>query len=114
MLSTGRAVAFAMDDILLRSLLAATPDRADFRISDDTLTVEPYAIGLKRDDPVFKRLVDGAIVDLYRRGEIHEIYRKWFQAPIPPKGLNLQMPMSEPVKRIFQNPTDASDPRLYR
>jgi glutamate/aspartate transport system substrate-binding protein len=118
LLATGRAVAFAMDDVLLKSLLATTAEGAsagaDFQILDEALTVEPYAISMRRDDPVFKRLVDGVITQLYHSGQIHALYRKWFQSPIPPKGLNLMMPMSEALKRVIQNPTDASDPRLYR
>jgi len=114
MVGTGRAAAFAMDDVLLKSLVAAAPDGADYRIADEALTLEPYGIPMKRDDPAFKQLVDGVITDLYRSGEIHEIYRRWFQFPLPPKGLNLQLPMSEALKRVIQHPTDASDPRLYR
>jgi glutamate/aspartate transport system substrate-binding protein len=114
MVGTGRAVAYAMDDVLLKSLLANAPDGADYRIADEALTLEPYAIGMKRDDPVFKQLVDAVIVELYRRGEIEAIYRRWFQSPIPPRGVNLQLPMSESLKRVIQHPTDASDPRLYR
>ncbi|MBU6259964.1 MAG: amino acid ABC transporter substrate-binding protein [Burkholderiales bacterium] len=110
----GRAVAYAMDDVLLRSLLANAPDAADYRISDQALTLEPYAIGMKRDDPVFKQLVDGVITDLYRRGAIEAIYRKWFESPIPPRGVNLKLPMSASLRRVIAHPTDASDPRLYR
>jgi len=114
LMATGRAVAFAMDDVLLRSLQAAQPNADDFRISEEALTVEPYAITLRRDDAVFKRLVDSVIIELFRSGEIRALYRKWFESPIPPRGLNLQMPMTEALQRVFQNPTDASDPRLYR
>ncbi|MFZ2989792.1 amino acid ABC transporter substrate-binding protein [Ideonella sp.] len=114
MVGTGRAVAYAMDDVLLHSLIAAAPDGADYRVADEALTTEPYAIGMKRDDPVFKRLVDQVIVDLYRSGEIHAIYRRWFESPLPESGINLQLPMSATLKRVVQSPTDASDPRLYR
>lgn len=115
MVGTGRAVAFAMDDVLLRSLVAATPHGDTlYRIADEALTLEPYAIVLQRDDPVFKQLVDDVIVGLYRSGEIATIYRRWFQAPIPPRGMNLALPMSESLKRVIAHPTDASDPRLYR
>ncbi|NDY93036.1 amino acid ABC transporter substrate-binding protein [Ideonella livida] len=114
LLATGRAVAFAMDDVLLKSMIATQPEAAAYQIVEEPLTVEPYAIGLRRDDAVFKRLVDGVIVDLFRSGAIHALYRNWFQSPIPPKGINLQMPMSEALKRVVANPTDASDPRLYR
>ncbi|HSI51446.1 MAG TPA: transporter substrate-binding domain-containing protein [Ideonella sp.] len=114
LLTNGRAVAYAMDDVLLHSMLADAPDAASYLIANDALTTEPYAIGLKRDDPVFKQLVDGVIVELFKSGEIQGIYRKWFESPIPPKGTNLNLPMSDSLKRVIQHPTDASDPRLYR
>jgi glutamate/aspartate transport system substrate-binding protein len=114
MVLNDRAVAFAMDDVLLRSLQANASNPGDFSISEDALSVEPYGIGLPKDDPVFKQLVDGVLVDLYRSGEIHAIYRKWFQLPIPPKGINLQLPMSEALKRAIAQPTDDPDPARYR
>lgn len=114
MVQTGRAVAFAMDDVLLRSLIASAPHPADYSISDEALSVEPYGIGLPKDDPVFKQLVDGVLIGLYRSGEIHAIYRKWFQSPIPPKGINLQLPMSESLRRAIEQPTDSPLPQSYR
>jgi glutamate/aspartate transport system substrate-binding protein len=114
MVLNDRAVAFAMDDVLLRSLQANAPNPGDYSISEETLSVEPYGIGLPKDDPVFKQLVDSVLVDLFRSGEIHAIYRKWFQLPIPPKGINLQLPMSESLKRAISQPTDDPDPARYR
>lgn len=114
LLQTGRARAFMMDDVLLRSLLAQLPSAADYVISDQALTVEPYGIGLNRDDPDFKKLVDEVLTGLYRSGEIFAIYKRWFESPIPPKGLNLKMPMSEAFKRVIANPTDTPDPAFYR
>lgn len=114
MVQNDRALAFAMDDVLLRSLQANAANPGDYSISEEALTVEPYGIGLPRDDPGFKQLVDGVLAELYRSGEIHAIYRKWFQSPIPPKGINLQLPMSEPLKRAIANPTDSPDPLVYR
>lgn len=114
MVQTDRALAFAMDDVLLKSLQANAANPGDYSISEEALTVEPYGIGLPRDDASFKQLVDGVLAELYRSGEIHTIYRKWFQSPIPPKGINLQLPMSEPLKRAIANPTDSPDPLVYR
>jgi len=114
MVLNDRAVAFAMDDVLLRSLQATASNPGDYAISDEALSVEPYGIGLPKDDPVFKQLVDGVLVDLYRNGEIHVIYRKWFQLPVPPKGINLQLPMSDALKRVIAHPTDDPDPARYR
>ena len=110
----GEALAFAMDDVLLRNVLAAAPDRDDYTISDEPLTVEPYAIGLPRGDALYKQLVDDAIVALYRSGEIRTIYRKWFESPIPNRGMNFELPMSKALERAIAQPTDSPDPRVYR
>jgi len=114
MVQNDRAAAFAMDDVLLRSLQATAANPDDYSISDETLSVEPYGIGLPRDDSAFKQIVDGVLIELYRSGEIHAIYRKWFQSPIPPKGINLQLPMSDALKRAIAHPTDDPDPQRYR
>lgn len=115
MLKSGRASAFLMDDVLLRALVAQQgPGADDYRISDQSLTVEPYAIGLRRGDPQFKALVDEVLAGLYRSGEIHAIYRRWFESPLPPSGLNLKLPMSAAFRRVIANPTDSPDPERYR
>ena len=113
MVQTDRAVAYAMDDVLLYGLVAAANDPQAYAISDEKLSVEPYGIALTKDDPAFKALVDGVIVGLFRSGEIHTIYRRWFESPIPPKGLNLRLPMSRALQRVIAQPTDSSDPKQY-
>lgn len=114
MVTTDRALAFAMDDVLLRGLLATVRNANDYEISDEALSIEPYGIGMKRDDPVFKQLVDGVLIALFRSGEIQTIYQRWFMSPIPPKGVNLKMPMSRALERVIQAPTDSPDPAHYR
>ncbi|MFG6431080.1 amino acid ABC transporter substrate-binding protein [Roseateles sp. LYH14W] len=115
MLRSGRAAAFLMDDVLLRALLAQQgPGADDYRISDQALTVEPYAIGLRKGDPQFKALVDEVLAGLYRSGEIHAIYRRWFESPLPASGLNLKLPMSAAFRRVIAQPTDSPDPERYR
>ena len=109
------ASAFLMDDVILRAVLAQQgPGADDYRISDTALTIEPYAIGLRKNDPQFKALVDGVLAGLYRSGEIHAIYRRWFEQPLPLQGLNLKLPMSAAFRRVIANPTDSPDPERYR
>jgi glutamate/aspartate transport system substrate-binding protein len=114
MMDTGRAVAFIMDDILLAGLVAnhATPDK--FSVSKDALSVEPYGIMLRKDDPAFKKVVDSAMMGLMKSGEINKIYAKWFQNPIPPRNINLNIPMSDALKKVIANPTDSPDPAVYQ
>jgi glutamate/aspartate transport system substrate-binding protein len=114
MVETGRAVAFVMDDILLYSLAASSRNPNDFAIGKEALSVEPYGIMLRKDDPEFKKLVDAAMTKVYKSGEINAIYDKWFLKPIPPKGLNLNVPMSDLFKKVVANPTSSGDPADYK
>jgi len=114
MVETDRAAAFAMDDILLYSLVAGSKAPSDYLISAEALSVEPYGIMIRKDDPAFKKVGDDAIAALFKSGEINTIYAKWFQAPIPPKNINLNLPMSEPLKKVIAKPTDSGDPVAYQ
>ena len=93
-----RAVAFGMDDILLFGLKANSKDPASLEVVGDSLQVEPYACMMRKDDPEFKKLVDGTIARLMKSGEFTKMYDKWFMSPIPPKGVNLNLPMSPQLK----------------
>src|SRR3978361_1820656 len=89
MVESDRAVAFVMDDILLASFVASSKDPAAYIISTDAFSKpEPYGIMLRKDDPAFKKVVDGATAALYQSPEGAKIYEKWFMQKIPPKGLN--------------------------
>lgn len=103
---SGRAAAFPMDDILLYGLRANSKSPADFEIVGEFLSYDPYAIMLRKDDPQFKKLADDTIVGLFKSGEINKIYAKWFQAPIPPKNVNLDVPMSEGLREAIKSPND--------
>jgi glutamate/aspartate transport system substrate-binding protein len=114
MVETGRAVAFVMDDILLYSLAAQSRNPKDYEISAIALSVEPYGIMLRKDDTEFKKVVDAAMTNIYKSGEISKIYDKWFLKPVPPKGINLNVPMSEQFKKVIANPTSSGDPNDYK
>jgi ABC-type amino acid transport substrate-binding protein len=95
MVESGRAVAFGMDDILLYGLRASSQNPASLAVVGEPIQVEPYAIMLRLDDPAFKKLVDGTLANLMKSGEFTKLYAKWFTSPIPPKGINLNAPMSK-------------------
>jgi len=114
MVETGRAKAFLMDDILLAGLVANSKNPSEFHISSESLGVEPYSLMLRRDDPEFKKLVDDTMTKLFKSGEIEKIYNKWFMSPIPPKNINLNVPISDSLKKVFANPTDSADPNDYK
>jgi glutamate/aspartate transport system substrate-binding protein len=114
MVETGRAAAFVMDDILLYSLTAQSRNPGDYAISAEATSVEPYGIMLRKDDAGFKKVVDAAMVNIYKSGQINGMYEKWFLKPIPPRGLNLNIPMPEQFKKVVANPTDSGDPAVYK
>ena len=101
-----RALAFAMDDILLFGLMANSKNPAALEVVGDSLQVEPYACMVRKDDPEFKKLVDNTINRLMKSGEFARMYTKWFMSPIPPKGVNLNLPMSEQLKNNLKTPSD--------
>lgn len=107
MLETDRAIAFVMDDNLLAGLIATSKSPDSYAIVGETLSIEPIAIMFRRDDPEFKKLVDATVAGLMKSGEVDRLYAKWFMSPIPPRKVNLQFPMSDTLKRLIQNPSDA-------
>jgi glutamate/aspartate transport system substrate-binding protein len=114
MVETDRAAAFFMDDILLASLVAGAKAPADYVIGSEAYSIEPYGIMLRRDDPAFQKVADNATAQLYKSGQIMSIYDKWFQKPIPPKNINLSLPVSPQLKNEFANPTNSGDPAVYK
>jgi glutamate/aspartate transport system substrate-binding protein len=113
MVETGRAVAFVMDDILLASLAASSRSPGDYEISALALSVEPYGIMVRKDDKAFKAVADKAMSDTYKSGQINAIYSKWFEKPVPPKNINLMLPMGAAFKKVVANPTSSGDPKAY-
>jgi glutamate/aspartate transport system substrate-binding protein len=106
MVQSGRAAAFVMDDVLLAGLIANAKDPKEFAIVGEALRVEPYGIMIRKDDPQFKALVDKTLTGLMKSGEIVKIYDKWFMNPVPPKGVNMNLPMSKELKDAIANPND--------
>lgn len=105
-LQSGKADAFIMDDVLLYSLRAASGTPEKFEVTRDKLNIEPLAIMFSKDDPELKRLIDREISRLIVEGEIQRIYRRWFESPIPPKNINLALPMGYLLRDSFKAPTD--------
>jgi glutamate/aspartate transport system substrate-binding protein len=114
MVETDRAVAFIMDDILLASLIASSKDPKAYAVSADAFSLpEPYGIMVRKDDPAFKKVADAATSALFKSPEGTALYAKWFTSAIPPKGLNLNAPMTAAMKKQFANPSDSADPAAY-
>ena len=105
-LETGRAVAFMMDDALLYGEIAKAKKPGDWLVTGTAQSKEAYGCMLRKDDPEFKRLVDASLTKAMTSGDAEKIYAKWFMSPIPPKGLNLNMTLSDEMKAAYKAPND--------
>jgi len=106
MVQNDRAVAYAMDDIILFGLIANSKDPASLEVVGEALQVEPYACMVRKNDPAFKALVDGVITGLMKSGDFEKLYTKWFMSPIPPKNISLNLPMSQQLRDNLKAQSD--------
>ncbi|VVE36654.1 Glutamate/aspartate import solute-binding protein [Pandoraea pneumonica] len=99
-----RVQAMALDDVLLQGLRTTTKRPDAFRVVGPPLSDAPeyYALVLRRDDPAFKALVDAALMDIFRSGEMARLQGRWFQNPTPPHGVNLHMLPSPEVQALWE------------
>lgn len=105
MLDSGAADAFVMDDNLLAGLVANAADPGKYLLLTEPLDYQPIAIMFRKDDPAFKALVDGVVKGMMKTGEIDQLYERWFDKPIPPKGVTLNFPLTAMLKQMFQYPS---------
>jgi glutamate/aspartate transport system substrate-binding protein len=114
MLETGRAAAYVLDDVQLAVAIARSKDPSAYIISGEAFSkAEPYGIMLRKDDAAFKAVADRATAELYRSPEIEAIYKKWFESPVPPNGLNFKTPMTAVLRNAYAHPSDSPDPASY-
>jgi glutamate/aspartate transport system substrate-binding protein len=101
MLASGKADAFANDDVQLYGMLADKKAASDFRVVGDFLTYADYALMFRKDDPDFAEVVERAFHRLAGSREIVAIYERWFLKPLP-SGVRLNLPMSPHLEEIFR------------
>jgi glutamate/aspartate transport system substrate-binding protein len=105
-LETGRAAAFMVDDVLLAGerMKAKHPD--DWVIVGTPQSREAYGCMMRKDDPQFQQYVDKVFSKVMTSGEAERIYKKWFQSPVPPKGLNMNLALSPELAADYKHPND--------
>lgn len=104
LLESGKADAWITDDILLAAYRAQSADPTRYVLLDKRHTIEPLALMHRKDDPAFERAVDAEVAQLFRSGLVQLLYRRWFQQPVPPRNVNLDLPPSRLLKEIFRTP----------
>ncbi len=95
---SGRADAYASDDVLLYGLISKSKDPSEFQVTGRFLSYDPYGIMVPRNDSAYRRLGTVTLADLMRSGEMHKIYDRWFN-PGPTK---IGMPMSDTLGKAFE------------
>jgi glutamate/aspartate transport system substrate-binding protein len=114
MLETDRAQAYVLDDVQLAVAIARSKEPSLYMISTETFSKpEPYGIMLRKDDAPFKALADRATAELYQSPEIEALYKKWLEQPVPPNGINYNVPMSPALRSAFKKPSSSFDPDVY-
>ena len=103
-LETGRAFAFFMDADVLASERATARNPADYTLTGQAQTKEAIACMLPKDDVPMKSVVDKTIERMESSGQAQTLYTKWFDSPIPPKGVNLNLPVNDSLKAVFAHP----------
>lgn len=106
LLESGRVDAFVLDDNMLAGVIGQSKNPKGYKIVGEVIGAEPIAIQFSKNDPQIKKAVDGAILQMIRSGELHKLYNKWFMQPIPPKNVNLNLPMGEVLKKQLAAPND--------
>jgi glutamate/aspartate transport system substrate-binding protein len=109
LVETGRASAWMEDDVLIAGFRANARNPADFTLLDKAYPSDPYALMLRKDDRQFKALIDETLAQLMRSGEFEKLYVHWFERPIPPRGINIQLPISEALKQAIEHPNDRAN-----
>lgn len=113
LVETGRAAAFINDDIVLASLAGGSKISSELVVGKEALSVEPFGLIYRKNDPAFKQVVDASISTIFKSGDINKIYAKWFQSPALPHGQNLNWPMSPETQAAIAKVTNSPNPADY-
>ena len=113
LVETGRAAAFINDDIVLASLAGGSKISSELVVGKEALSVEPFGLIYRKNDPAFKQIVDTSITTIFKSGDINKIYAKWFQSPALPHGQNLNWPMSPETQAAIAKITNSPNPADY-
>ncbi|HSO07089.1 MAG TPA: transporter substrate-binding domain-containing protein, partial [Pelomicrobium sp.] len=105
-LEDGRVDAYIAAAALILGELSRSADPSRYRVVGDPLLVEPYACVLPKGDTAFKALVDGVLKDMMANGDMAELHRRWFEAPIPPYQRALNLPLNDATRAAFASPND--------
>jgi glutamate/aspartate transport system substrate-binding protein len=101
MLVSGKADAFATDDVLLYGFIATVKAAASMKIVGEYLSYDPYGLVYRRDDPAFAAVIDRAFARMASERQLAGLYNKWFLRRLL-TGETLNLPISPQLEEIFR------------
>ena len=101
MLVSGKADAFATDDILLYGLIARHKSQDKFRVTGDYLSYDPYGIMFRKGEPQLAAVVERTFRKLATNHDLVPLYNKWFVARLP-TGEKLDVAISPQLEEAFK------------
>ncbi len=90
-LENGTADVYVSDRVILMGLAVTSQDPQQFAIGEQPLSYEPYGLMVRRGDAPFRLAVNRVLSQIYRSGDITQIYSRWFGTLGPPGTLLLLM-----------------------
>jgi glutamate/aspartate transport system substrate-binding protein len=100
-LVSGKASAFASDDVLLYGFIATAKNASDMKVVGDYLSYDPYGLVYRRDDPPFAAVIERAFTRMASERRLAELYNKWFLRRLP-TGETLNLPLSPQLEEVFR------------
>jgi glutamate/aspartate transport system substrate-binding protein len=106
MLVSGKADAFATDDILLYGLIARHKAQGQFKVVGDYLSYDPYGIMFRKGEPQLTAVVDRTFRKLGSGRDLIPLYNKWFVSRLP-TGEKLGVAISPQLEEAFKSMDDS-------
>ncbi len=104
---TGRAVASMGDDIIFYGNIALAKKPDLWTVVGTPQSLEAYGCMMRKDDPEFKKLADGVIIEMQKSGEMNKLYDKYFNTRINVSGgMEIPAPLSNENAQLYKNPND--------
>lgn len=106
LLENGRAEAFVMDGAILAGNIAAAKTPSDFKLLSESVSVEPIAIMIRKDDVALKKIGTDTVAEMVRSGDLARLWDKWFMQPIPPRNIRLGYALNQSTRAAWANLND--------
>jgi glutamate/aspartate transport system substrate-binding protein len=100
-LVSGKADAFATDDVLLYGFIATSANARDMKVVGEYLSYDPYGLAYRRDDSAFAAVVERTFTRMAGERRLAELYNKWFLRRLP-TGETMNLPMGPQLDEIFR------------